>query len=115
MLLILSFFLCLISSPVFGQGKGTFLVQPTAIQPHRIQFAYEHAPMGTVGLFYGKTPALELGVVHESNQVASKNTRIVWLTDLQPASSYYVQPFVATATDTACGTRGYYSTQSQSS
>ncbi|MFK7799932.1 MAG: phospholipase D-like domain-containing protein [Aureispira sp.] len=86
-----------------------FTLQPQTIEPDQITFAAIKAPLGKVELLYGTTPALELGL-----GTSHKSNASLTLSNLQPAHFYYVQPFVWTGTDTIWGSRGYYSTQSQS-
>jgi phosphatidylserine/phosphatidylglycerophosphate/cardiolipin synthase-like enzyme len=93
----------------FAQSFSEFALEPQTIEREQITFTAANAPQGKVELLYGVTPALELGL-----GVNSKSNNSLTLSNLQPAQFYYVQPFVWTGRDTVWGSKGYYSTQSQS-
>lgn len=109
MMLLLLCITCIFSTIVHAQEAKTFQLQPQNIQPYSITFVSDNVSLEDIELFYGKTPALELG-----KGAISKSTTGLTLANLQAASFYYVQPYIWTGVDTLWGTLGYYSTQSLS-
>lgn len=102
---------CLLPFSLFSQDWWTSLKQ-TNIQQHSFILSWSSEPAGIAALAYGKTTALELGLI-QSNNPASKNHQIKVI-NLAPAQFYYARPLLVVEQDSIWGPLGYYSTQSTS-
>jgi phosphatidylserine/phosphatidylglycerophosphate/cardiolipin synthase-like enzyme len=98
----------------FTSGPGIISqIKPVEIKRHSIKFNYETRDTGTTGLKYGKTKALEKGVISINEFNHSHSLRI---SSLQPSGFYYVKAFsVDKHNDTSFAPLKYFSTASESS